>query len=85
MCLVKTENLSIQFTNQPLLEAVNFSVQSGDKVVITRESGTGKTVHKVIELFFQDPTKTVIASSHHPEWINRSDNEIKIEYYAPNP
>ena len=212
MCLVKTENLSIQYTQQSILEAVNFSVQPGEKVVITGESGTGKTtllnsllgfvlpssghiqfmqqpitqetihqlrhetaflpqeliftagkvkdiflepftfkknkastpseeqiaqtfaflnlhyttyeknfeelsggqkqrvllasifllnkrliildeptkglddktVHKVMELFLQDQSKTIIASSHHPEWIKRSDQEIKIEHYAPN-
>lgn len=42
------------------------------------------TIPKVIDLFFKETDKTIIASSHHPTWIERSDKIINIEDYAPN-
>ncbi len=42
------------------------------------------SITKVINLFFKENDKTIIASSHHPTWIQRSDKIINIEDYAPN-
>lgn len=42
------------------------------------------TIAKVIDLFFKETDKTIIATSHHPTWIKRSDKNINIEDYAPN-
>ena len=43
-----------------------------------------KAIEKVIDLFFNETNKTIIATSHHPQWIKRSDKQINIENYAPN-
>ena len=42
------------------------------------------TIGKVIDLFFKETDKTIIATSHHPTWIEHSDKIINIENYAPN-
>ena len=42
------------------------------------------TIAKVIDLFFKETGKTIIAASHHPAWIKSSDKNINIENYAPN-
>ena len=43
-----------------------------------------KAIEKVMDLFFRETDKTIIATSHHPRWIERSDKQINIENYAPN-
>ena len=43
-----------------------------------------KAIEKVMDLFFRETDKTIIATSHHPKWIERSDKQINIENYAPN-
>jgi len=43
-----------------------------------------KAIEKVMDLFFRETDKTIIATSHHPKWIERSDKQINIENYASN-
>jgi len=43
-----------------------------------------KAIKKVMDLFFRETDKTIIATSHHPKWLERSDKQINIENYAPN-
>lgn len=42
------------------------------------------TTRAVIEQFFSDPRVTIIAASHHREWIHRSDKTLNIEQYGSN-
>ena len=43
-----------------------------------------KTIHAVIDQFFSDPEVTIIAASHHNEWIRRSDKILNIDLYGSN-